>query len=79
MGRQKQAYVGARDIFGIKPFYLLPRPDGSGPVFGSEIKAFSSIPRQGRQRECVAPIHAAVFRHRGNLQGRALPRPTFCV
>ena len=31
---------GARDIFGIKPFYYYPVPDGSGLVFGSEIKAF---------------------------------------
>ena len=23
---------GARDIFGIKPFYYYPVPDGSGPV-----------------------------------------------
>ena len=36
---------GARDIFGIKPFYYYPVPDGSGLVFGSEIKAFLEHPK----------------------------------
>ncbi len=36
---------GARDIFGIKPFYYYPIPDGSGLIFGSEIKAFLEHPR----------------------------------
>ncbi len=36
---------GARDIFGIKPFYYYPIPDGSGLIFGSEIKAFLAHPR----------------------------------
>ncbi len=36
---------GARDIFGIKPFYYYPIPDGSGLLFGSEIKAFLEHPK----------------------------------
>ena len=36
---------GARDIFGIKPFYYYPVSDGSGLVFGSEIKAFLEHPK----------------------------------
>lgn len=36
---------GARDIFGIKPFYYYPIPDGAGLVFGSEIKAFLEHPK----------------------------------
>ncbi len=36
---------GARDIFGIKPFYYYPIPDGSGILFGSEIKAFLEHPK----------------------------------
>ena len=35
---------GARDIFGIKPFYYSEAEDGSGLMFGSEIKSFLAHP-----------------------------------
>ena len=35
---------GARDMFGIKPFYYSPLPDGKGLLFGSEIKGFLEHP-----------------------------------
>ncbi|MEG2436334.1 MAG: asparagine synthetase B, partial [Ruthenibacterium sp.] len=35
---------GARDIFGIKPFYYYPIPNGEGLLFGSEIKSFLDHP-----------------------------------
>lgn len=36
---------GARDIFGIKPFYYYPIPGGEGLLFGSEIKGFLEHPK----------------------------------
>ncbi|HIW53891.1 MAG TPA: asparagine synthase (glutamine-hydrolyzing) [Candidatus Ruthenibacterium merdigallinarum] len=36
---------GARDIFGIKPFYYYPIPGGEGLLFGSEIKSFLDHPK----------------------------------
>lgn len=42
---KKKSMFGARDIFGIKPFYYYPIPDHSGLIFGSEIKAFLEHPR----------------------------------
>ncbi|MEG0911646.1 MAG: asparagine synthase (glutamine-hydrolyzing) [Ruthenibacterium sp.] len=36
---------GARDIFGIKPFYYYPIPNGEGLLFGSEIKSFLDHPK----------------------------------
>lgn len=36
---------GARDIFGIKPFYYYPIPGGEGLIFGSEIKSFLDHPK----------------------------------
>ena len=35
---------GARDMFGIKPFYYSPLPGGKGLLFGSEIKGFLEHP-----------------------------------
>ena len=35
---------GARDIFGIKPFYYYPSPGDKGLLFGSEIKSFLEHP-----------------------------------
>ena len=35
---------GARDIFGIKPFYYYPIPGDKGLLFGSEIKSFLEHP-----------------------------------
>ena len=43
--KKNRRLFGARDIFGIKPFYYYPIPDGSGLVFGSEIKAFLEHPK----------------------------------
>lgn len=43
--KENRRLFGARDIFGIKPFYYYPIPDGSGLVFGSEIKAFLEHPK----------------------------------
>ncbi len=43
--KKRRRLFGARDIFGIKPFYYYPIPDGSGLVFGSEIKAFLEHPK----------------------------------
>ncbi len=43
--KQNRRLFGARDIFGIKPFYYYPIPDGSGLLFGSEIKAFLEHPK----------------------------------
>ena len=37
--KQRRRLMGARDIFGIKPFYYYPIADG-GMIFGSEIKSF---------------------------------------
>lgn len=76
---------GARDIFGIKPFTITPSRDGSGLVFGSEIKAFLEHPKfvKAVNENALRPyLTAAVFRHRGNLlQGRvqAARGPLFCV
>lgn len=36
---------GARDIFGIKPFYYYLIPNGEGLIFGSEIKSFLDHPK----------------------------------
>ncbi|MEG0305032.1 MAG: asparagine synthase (glutamine-hydrolyzing) [Oscillospiraceae bacterium] len=36
---------GARDIFGIKPFYYCPLEGGEGMLFGSEIKSFLEHPK----------------------------------
>ena len=36
---------GARDIFGIKPFYYCPLENGEGMLFGSEIKSFLDHPK----------------------------------
>ncbi|MEG0616807.1 MAG: asparagine synthase (glutamine-hydrolyzing) [Oscillospiraceae bacterium] len=36
---------GARDIFGIKPFYYSPLANGEGMLFGSEIKSFLEHPK----------------------------------
>ncbi|MEG1446844.1 MAG: asparagine synthase (glutamine-hydrolyzing) [Ruthenibacterium sp.] len=36
---------GARDIFGIKPFYYYPIPNGEGLLFGSEIKSLLDHPK----------------------------------
>ncbi|MBD5102896.1 MAG: asparagine synthase (glutamine-hydrolyzing) [Subdoligranulum sp.] len=43
--KKNRRLFGARDIFGIKPFYYYPIPDGSGLLFGSEIKAFLEHPK----------------------------------
>ena len=43
--RPNRRMFGARDIFGIKPFYYYPIPDGSGLLFGSEIKCFLEHPK----------------------------------
>ena len=43
--KQRKRMFGARDIFGIKPFYYYPIPDGSGLLFGSEIKSFLEHPK----------------------------------
>lgn len=40
-----QKIFGARDIFGIKPFYYYPIPGGEGMIFGSEIKSFLPHPK----------------------------------
>lgn len=42
---KRRRLFGARDIFGIKPFYYYPLPDGEGLLFGSEIKAFLEHPK----------------------------------
>ncbi|MEG1430914.1 MAG: asparagine synthase (glutamine-hydrolyzing) [Oscillospiraceae bacterium] len=36
---------GARDHFGIKPFYYCPLPENGGLLFGSEIKSFLDHPK----------------------------------
>ncbi|NCC06688.1 MAG: asparagine synthase (glutamine-hydrolyzing) [Clostridia bacterium] len=36
---------GARDIFGIKPFYYYVIPNNEGMIFGSEIKSFLEHPK----------------------------------
>ena len=36
---------GARDIFGIKPFYYYPIPGENAMIFGSEIKSFLDHPK----------------------------------
>lgn len=41
---KKKRLFGARDIFGIKPFYYTKRSDGGGIIFGSEIKSFLEHP-----------------------------------
>lgn len=43
--KSKARMWGVRDIFGIKPFYYYPIPDGSGMIFGSEIKSFLEHPK----------------------------------
>ena len=43
--KEKKRLLGARDVFGIKPFYYYPIPDGSGMLFGSEIKSFLDHPK----------------------------------
>ena len=40
---RKKTLIGARDCFGIKPFYYSPLPDGNY-LFGSEIKSFLCHP-----------------------------------
>ena len=42
--KQRRRLMGARDIFGIKPFYYYPIADG-GMIFGSEIKSFLDHPK----------------------------------
>lgn len=42
---KRKRLFGARDIFGIKPFYYYPLPGGEGLLFGSEIKAFLEHPK----------------------------------
>ena len=42
--KQRRRLMGARDIFGIKPFYYCPLADG-GMIFGSEIKSFLDHPK----------------------------------
>lgn len=42
--KKNKRMFGARDIFGIKPFYYYPLADG-GMLFGSEIKSFLAHPR----------------------------------
>ncbi len=42
---EKKRLFGARDIFGIKPFYYAPLEDGEGMLFGSEIKSFLEHPK----------------------------------
>ena len=41
---QRKRLFGARDIFGIKPFYYYPIPGNKGLIFGSEIKSFLDHP-----------------------------------
>ena len=41
--KHEKTLFGARDIFGIKPFYYC-KPSGGGLIFGSEIKAFLDHP-----------------------------------
>lgn len=43
--KKKNRLFGARDIFGIKPFYYSEAEDGSGLMFGSEIKSFLAHPK----------------------------------
>ena len=43
--KQNELLFGARDIFGIKPFYYYPIPGGEGMIFGSEIKSFLPHPK----------------------------------
>ena len=43
--KARRRLFGARDIFGIKPFYYYPIPGGEGLIFGSEIKSFLDHPR----------------------------------
>ncbi len=43
--KARRRLFGARDIFGIKPFYYYPIPGGEGLIFGSEIKSFLEHPR----------------------------------
>ena len=42
--QNKNKLFGARDIFGIKPFYYYQASDGS-LLFGSEIKSFLDHPK----------------------------------
>ena len=71
---------GARDIFGIKPFYYTQTEAGE-LLFGSEIKSLLEHPgfRRGGQRRGAAPLpDLPVQRHeRDLLQGhlQAAPRP----
>ena len=43
--KKKNRLFGARDIFGIKPFYYYQTPDDGSLIFGSEIKSFLEHPR----------------------------------
>ncbi|MEG0769156.1 MAG: asparagine synthase (glutamine-hydrolyzing) [Ruthenibacterium sp.] len=43
--KPNQKLFGARDIFGIKPFYYYPIPGDEGMLFGSEIKCFLDHPK----------------------------------
>ena len=43
--KEKKQLFGARDIFGIKPFYYYPIAQGEGLIFGSEIKSFLDHPK----------------------------------
>ena len=42
--KRRNRLFGARDIFGIKPFYYSRLADGKGLLFGSEIKSFLDHP-----------------------------------
>ncbi len=68
---KKRRLFGARDIFGIKPFYYYPIPDGSGLLFGSEIKAFLAHPK------FVKAVNENALRPYLTLQYSATPETFF--
>ncbi len=47
--KKQKTMFGARDIFGIKPFYYCPIDDGKNMIFGSEIKSFLDHPKFTKQ------------------------------
>lgn len=55
--KKRNCLFGARDIFGIKPFYYHKLADGSGMLFGSEIKSFLAHPgfKKAVNKEALRP------------------------
>ena len=82
-GADTEVLIHGYEEYGTELIYPRPGRLGAGVRQRDQGLSRASQIRQGRQRECAAPLSdAAVFRHRGNLlQGRvqAARGPLFCV